>query len=124
MVPDGTRLAGHLAVLVISSASDIAHHALLARAHRPIIAEGGHGAFSVEALDLKSTKFDVKVGNEVLKDVSTFGHKSRSLLVRKDLLEILVWHFKIWEEQDKDLFGVPGYLNQVNCIFNLMKVSI
>ena len=72
MVPDGTRLAGHLAILVITSAFNIAHHALLARAHRPVIAECGYGAFSVEALDLKFTKLDVKVGNEVFKDVSTF----------------------------------------------------
>ena len=72
MVPDGTRLAGHLAILLVASASDVAHHALLARAHRPIIVECGHGAFPVEALDLKFTKLDVEVGDEVFKDVATF----------------------------------------------------
>ena len=124
MVPDGTRLAGHLAILVMSSAFDIAHHALLAGAHCPVIAEGGHGAFSVEALDLKFTKLDVKVSNKVLKDVSTVCHKSCGLLIRKYLFEVLVRHFKIWEQQDKDFFGVAGYFNQVNCIFDLVKVSV
>ena len=124
MVPDGTRLAGHLAVLVMSSTFDIAHHALLAGAHCPISGECGDGAFPVEALDLKSTKLDVKVGDEVLKDVSTFSHKSRGLFIRKYLLKVLVGHFKIWEEQDKDFLGVARYLDQVHCIFNLMKVSV
>ena len=124
MVPDGTRLAGHLAILVMSRTFDIAHHALLAGAHCPVIAEGGHGAFSVEALDLKFTKLDVKVSNKVLKDVSTFGHKSCGLFISKYLFEVLVRYFKIWKQQDKDFFGVAGYFNQVNCIFDLVKVSV
>ena len=124
MVPDGTRLAGHLAILVMSSAFDIAHHALLAGAHCPITTECGHGAFTVEALDLKFTKLDIKVGNKVLKNVATFSHKSRGLFIRKYFLEILVGNFKIWEEQDKNLLGVARYLNQIHCIFYLMKVSV
>ena len=49
LVPDGSRLASYLAVLVLGGAFDIAHHALLARAHHPIITECEHGAFFIFA---------------------------------------------------------------------------
>ena len=80
----------------------ITHHALFTRAYRTNIVVGineaskrRHLRLTVEAVNLKPTKFYVEVCNKILEDVSAFWHQFWSLLVRKNLLDILLRFFKV-----------------------------
>ena len=70
IVPDHLRLALDLAVCTFWTASDIAHVSLLARADSPIVVEGGHASLVMKTSDLQLAELHVKIGDEVLKDVS------------------------------------------------------
>ena len=125
VISDRTRLSFSLAVrATVSATSDIAHIALLARADSSIVVEGGDASLPMEAFDLQLAKLDIEIGNEVLEDVSAFGHELRRLLVRQYFLYVLLGLLKVGEEENEDFPGVARDLHQIDCVVDLMEVSV
>ena len=52
---------------------------------------------SMETSNLKLSKFDVKVLNEILKDISTLAHELSRLLVRENFMDELIRSLKVGE---------------------------
>ena len=55
----------------------------------------------METSDLQLSKFDVKVLNEILKDISTFAHQLGRLLVRENFMDELIRSLKVGEQKDE-----------------------
>ena len=103
IVPDHLRLALDLAVCAFWAAPDIAHVSLLAWTDSPIVVEGGHAPLVMKTSDLQLAELHVKIGDEVLKDVSALRHQLGRLLVRDDLLDVLLRPLEVREEKNEDL---------------------
>lgn len=73
--------------------------------------EGRHSTLGMKASDLQLSKLHVKVGNEVLKDVSALGHQFCRLLVRDNLLDVLLRSLEVREEKDEDFALVARDFN-------------
>ena len=56
---------------------------------------------SMETSDLKLPEFDVKVLNEILKDISTLTHELSRLLVREYFMDELIRSLKVGEQKDE-----------------------
>ena len=104
--------------------ANITHVALLARTHSSIVVEGGHTALGMEAPNLQFAKLDVEIGNEVLKNVAALGHQLGRLLIREHLLDVLIRLLEVREEKNEDLALVARDLDQVDCVIDLVEVSV
>lgn len=56
----------------------------------------------MKAFDLQLAELDIKVCDEVLKDVSALGHQLGRLFVGDDLLDVLLWPLEVREEENED----------------------
>lgn len=55
-------------------------------------------SLAMEATDLELVKLDIEPGDKVLKDIATFIEELCCEFVCEDLLDVLVWPFKVWEQ--------------------------
>ena len=124
MIPDCSRLPGDLAIIISVVAPYIAHHALFTWANRTIVSKRWNRGLAVEPSYLQLAKLDVEVRDEVLKNVTTFGHQLRSLLVGQHFLHILIRLLEVGEKKNEDFLWIARDLNKINDIVDLMEVSV
>ena len=121
---DDTRSLGSQAIVADISALHITHLALLRWADGAMVVEGWDVLLAVEAIDLQPSKLDIKVGDEILEDVSTLRHQFRGLLVCQHLLYVLFRPLKVGEEQNENLLRVARDLNQVDDLVDHVEVAV
>ena len=78
----------------------------------------------MEASNLKLSKFDVKVLNEILKDISTLAHELSRLLVRENFMDELIRSLKVGEQKDEYFLWISWYLYEVDRVLNLVEISV
>jgi hypothetical protein len=82
------------------------------------------GSLAVETFDLELVEFDKETADEVLKDIAAVVDQLSCLFVCQDLLYVLLWLFKIWEQKDEYFCLVARYLHQVNLTVDLVEVTV
>ena len=80
--------------------------------------------FSMESIDLKPAKFDVKSFHKFLKHITAFTHQLLSLFLSHNAYLVYIGAFKVREKQNKNFLLCSWDFYQIYTPLNIMKIAI
>ena len=79
---------------------------------------------SMVTSNLQLAEFDRKSFDEFFKGIIWVTHELLSLLFCHGFEDKYVWHFEIWEEQDKDSQDVSWDFYKIDCAADVMEITV